>query len=141
MKTPVLIKDKWRGEGWEAEADLLAISDNADVSGVPRLLTVDETYPTAAPLTTTTLRRNQGLDTSGHENRVFSRFVIELHNSSISHFKSGLQFLQAFRNAIQGEGVAFRSICSNLEFTAHYDLVKAGILHRDISADNILHRR
>ena len=71
--------------------------------------------------------------------RVFTRSVFEHHGPSIRHFMSGLHLLQILRDAIHG-----RTNCTaripplNIIFTAHYLLVKAGVLHRNTSPDNIL---
>jgi len=137
-KKKVVIKDKWHEEGCDSEADLLLAAGEAAVRGVACLLAVDETFSAKQPLTTSLLRQSQCLDTTSNKNQVFSRIVLEIYGPSIQHFRSGLQLLQAFRDSIQSMFSPF-SAASLLTPTiaAHHHLVKAGILHRDISAENI----
>ena len=100
-KTQVVIKDKWRGEEFGPEADLLTAAEAAGTPGIACLLVIDEAFVGGQCLTTSSLRESQYLDVTEHKNRVFSRVVLELYGPSIRNFKSGLQLLQAFRDSIE----------------------------------------
>ena len=137
-KDQVVIKDEWRGEEFSSEAYLLTVAEEAGAPGLARLLAVDENFATQGGLTTSSLRECQGLDRTEHTKRVFSRIVMELYGPSVRHFKSGLQLLQAFRDSIESENFLLpSSYAFTDDLLAHYHLVKAGILHRDINPDNI----
>lgn len=100
-KARVVIKDKWRGEGCDSEADLLVTAREAAIPGVTCLLAVDETCAAEGVLTTPLLRQSQCLNTAADKNYVFSRIVVQLCGPSIRHFRSGLHMLQTFRDSIQ----------------------------------------
>ena len=135
----VVIKDKWCGEDCDSEADLLIAAGEAAIAGVACLLAVDETFAAEKHLTTSSLRQRQGLETTADNNQAFCRIVLDLCAPTIQHFRSGLQLVQAFRDSIQSRLFPF-FVASSLtrHILAHYDLVKVGILHRDISADTFV---
>ena len=112
-ETQVVIKDKWRGDEFCPEADLLTAAEEAAVPGMARLLAVDETFTSQdGLLTTSLLRYSQGPDGAEQRNRLFSRIVVELVGPSIRHFKSGVQLLQAFRDSIESEILASSFVLS-----------------------------
>ena len=134
-----VVKDIWRREdGGDLDEDFLAISARKAIPGVIKLLLVDQTFK-ERPFSTAAHRRAQGLATSDAQNLSFFRLVFERAGPSIRHFKSGLQLLQALRTAIDSMSL-FISIHAFLNgpSPAHWRLVKAGILHRDIRPSNIL---
>ena len=134
----MVIKDKWCGEDCDSEADLLVASREAAIPGVTCLVAVDETFAGEKHLTTSSLRQSQGLETTAANYQAFCRIVLDLSAPTIQHFRSGLQLVQAFRDSIQSMLFPL-FVASSLtpHILAHYDLVKVGILHRDISVDNI----
>jgi len=139
-----MMKDKWQGKEWGTEVEMLTVVRKARVPGVVQLVLFDETHPADKPMSTAFVRQSLGIYNPEDQNLMFTRTVLELHGQgqSISHFESGLQLLQAFRDAINGESslsLPFHfSPDADAYIVGHYHLVKAGILHRDISADNIL---
>ena len=100
-RTQLVIKDNWHGGEFVGEAELLTAAKEAGVPGMTGTLVVDESYTAEKSLTTSLLRQGQGLGSIGHENRVFSRIVMDPYGPSIRHFKSGLNLLQAFRDSIE----------------------------------------
>ncbi|KAF6760884.1 kinase-like domain-containing protein [Ephemerocybe angulata] len=67
-------------------------------------------------------RRAFNFESNEFHNRTMSRVTMACYGSSLDQFTSQRQAIAAIRDAIQG----------------HWNLLKAGIMHRDVSMDNIL---
>lgn len=135
----VVMKDSWRSKNCKEEVDILSSLKPGEHPEIGRLeiLLVDDSFA-EQPLSTASIRADQCVTAGIHNNRVFSRILLELR-PSIRHFQTGLQLLQGLRDAVQCANLSSES---SLRLTslllAHYHLVKAGILHRDICPDHIL---
>ena len=136
----VVMKDSWNVQGSD-EGSILTFVKDQKIPAAVHLFFVDKTLRKGAR-TTSSLRRTQGLRSAGDTKRVFSRIAIELLGTSICHFQSGLHLLESLRDVISGMPfdryyIRF-SDASRPQSPGHLRLVKAGILHRDISPENIL---
>ncbi|KAF6760782.1 hypothetical protein DFP72DRAFT_881464 [Ephemerocybe angulata] len=110
----VLIKDTWRTDDTVPESVFLERIRGLD--GVAQMLSHE-----ASCAETNTFSPDH-CERRGFPNRTKSRVVLELYGASIWFFESRYQLVSAFRDAI----------------AAHGDLLKRGVLHRDVSAHNIL---
>ncbi|TEB22641.1 hypothetical protein FA13DRAFT_1778651 [Coprinellus micaceus] len=111
----LVMKDSWRVDGLRGEHELLELVK--DTPGVVHMVSYEtgrgETRDFRCPSTI-----------GSFQNRVATRLTTRAHGCSVEHFKSAVQLLSAIRDAI----------------AAHQRLVAddIGILHRDVSAQNVL---
>ncbi|KAF6760878.1 hypothetical protein DFP72DRAFT_1165971 [Ephemerocybe angulata] len=111
---PVLVKDAWRVDIQTPEYTFLEQAKG--VEGVAQMLSVEDDR-----IQTKTLRPTV-FESEDFYNRTMSRVTMCRYGSTLNEFTSQRQAIAAIRDAIQG----------------HYNLLKAHILHRDISMGNIL---
>ncbi|KAF5341176.1 hypothetical protein D9611_006060 [Ephemerocybe angulata] len=112
----ILIKDAWRTDAQVPEYTFLERAKG--MAGVAQMLAVEDDR-----FQTKTLRTN-AFDFASPDlyKRTMCRLTMECYGAPLHKFTSQRQALVAIRDAIQG----------------HWDLLQAGILHRDVSIDNIL---
>ncbi|KAF5340942.1 hypothetical protein D9611_006014 [Ephemerocybe angulata] len=110
----VLIKDTWRTDDTVPESVFLERFRGLD--GVAQMLSHE------VSCAETNTFSPEHCERRGFPNRTKSRVVLELYGPSVWFFESRYQLVSAFRDAI----------------AAHRDLLKRRVLHRDISAHNIL---
>ncbi|TFK26262.1 hypothetical protein FA15DRAFT_654438 [Coprinopsis marcescibilis] len=119
----LFVKDSWRWEGSQApEYEFLKVIKKKKIEGVVRMISCEVLSETRA------FRKCHGHDSADSEddspgNRIKTRTVTEMYGPSINMFETVERFLGAMHDAIQGH--------RNL-------LLSAGILHRDISVNNVL---
>ncbi|KAF5340991.1 hypothetical protein D9611_006072 [Ephemerocybe angulata] len=112
----ILIKDAWRTDVQVPEYTFLAQAKG--LTGVAQMLSVEDDR-----IQTRTLRPETfDIDARDFYNRTMCRVTMACYDAPLHKFKSQRQALAAVRDAIQG----------------HWNLLQAGILHRDVSIDNIL---
>ncbi|KAF6760847.1 hypothetical protein DFP72DRAFT_959514 [Ephemerocybe angulata] len=112
----ILIKDAWRTDVQVPEYTFLEQAKG--LTGVAQMLSVEDDR-----IQTRTLRPDTfDLDARDFYNRTMCRVTMACYAAPLHKFKSQHQALAAIRDAIQG----------------HWNLLQAGILHRDVSIDNIL---
>jgi serine/threonine protein kinase len=114
----IIIKDAWRSKDRNPEWELL--KDVKGLEGVGQMVGWEE-----RGLTTAKLRRFDEEMLSiflDFRDRMFCRITMEAYGGTIDHFKSREELLYAFRDAVAG----------------HQNLWTKGILHRDISVNNVL---
>ncbi|KAF5341004.1 hypothetical protein D9611_006099 [Ephemerocybe angulata] len=112
--SPVLVKDAWRVDIQTPEYTFLEQAKG--VEGVAQMLSVEDDR-----IQTKTLRPTV-FESEDFYNRTMSRVTMRRYGSTLNEFTSQHQAIAAIRDAIQG----------------HYNLLKAHILHRDVSMGNIL---
>ncbi|KAJ2925071.1 hypothetical protein H1R20_g12020, partial [Candolleomyces eurysporus] len=112
-----LIKDYWVSDGRKPEFELL--SEVKEVPGVCKMVCYK-----AQRAKTKDYRGRLNAYSHGDlfRNRTAVRIVLKSYGSTIDKFKSAKQLLAALRDAI----------------AAHSTLIGKGLLHRDVSPDNIL---
>ncbi|KAF8648132.1 hypothetical protein AX16_006382 [Volvariella volvacea WC 439] len=108
----LVIKDTWRLFDGRKEEEFLLTARG--LQGVAQMIAF-EVGPTAAES-----RLVDKMDE--HEDRQLIRLTLPEYGPTIDHFTSCYNLLFAFRDAVAG----------------HFNLLKAGVLHRNISVDNIL---
>ncbi|PPQ92796.1 hypothetical protein CVT25_003907 [Psilocybe cyanescens] len=124
----VFVKDSWRacGPGMEKESDILRYLNEKKVRNVPQILCGDDLpgqHQTTATQDFANEDWNAGARKAQFVQRVHTRFAEDFIGLPLYKFASAKQFLQAVYDA----------------FLAHKDAYeKCGILHRDISAGNVL---
>ncbi|KAJ2911556.1 hypothetical protein MD484_g8863, partial [Candolleomyces efflorescens] len=120
MGEKVLIKDFWREEDRDCEGKHLERA--LGVPGVAQMISYEDNRGT-----TKVLRGYKDDEivtkTKLFKNRTLSRVVMEAYGESIFHFTDAKQVLYVFRDAIAG----------------HFNILKAGSLHRNINLMNIVH--
>ncbi|KAF5310261.1 hypothetical protein D9619_010174 [Psilocybe cf. subviscida] len=92
------------------------------LAGVAQIVGYDDN----AHLTISSLRAGvieDGSSISPQHNLNFTRILVEAYGKSLEHFNSPMHLLRAFRDAIAG----------------HANMWREGILHRDVSINNVLH--
>ncbi|KAF6760716.1 hypothetical protein DFP72DRAFT_756616, partial [Ephemerocybe angulata] len=110
----VVIKDTWRTESKLPESEFLRAAQGVD--GVVQMISFqDHRAETAA-------YRPAGFSFGDFENRIKSRTIMLHYGKSIEHFTSRYQAISALRDALAG----------------HRNLRAKGILHRDVSMQNVL---
>ncbi|PPQ94988.1 hypothetical protein CVT25_003740 [Psilocybe cyanescens] len=114
----VLIKDSWRYSRRIAEWKLLM--QTKDMDGVGQMIAFEDRSQSSIVHFRHFIC--YGFPRSYSHNRIFSRIVLQAYGQSIRHFDSKLHLLYAFRDAVAG----------------HRNLWMSGILHRDVSIDNVL---
>ncbi|KAF5340965.1 hypothetical protein D9611_006032 [Ephemerocybe angulata] len=112
----ILIKDAWRTDAQVPEYTFLEHAKG--VAGVAQVLATEDDR------VQTKTHRPGGFDFASPDfyNRTMCRVTMECYGSRLHKFTSQRQALAALRDAIK----------------AHWDLLQAGILHRDVSMENIL---
>ncbi|KAF5341172.1 hypothetical protein D9611_006064 [Ephemerocybe angulata] len=113
----ILLKDSWRVDAQVPEYTFL--EQARGIKGVARMLAFED-----GRVQTKTLRPgNFNFDAPDFYNRTMCRVSMECYGAPLHEFTSQREAIAALRDAIQG----------------HWYLLRAGILHRDVSIDNILH--
>ncbi|TFK21343.1 hypothetical protein FA15DRAFT_83430 [Coprinopsis marcescibilis] len=110
-----IVKDLWREARRSSEPDLLEAAKG--VVGVAQMIACEDIYKVSD------FRDLQ--DGEELTDRTKCRITLERYGRQIEHFQSASQALWALHDAI----------------SAHKELFKAGVLHRDISKNNILFGR
>ncbi|KAF5340940.1 hypothetical protein D9611_006016 [Ephemerocybe angulata] len=110
----VVIKDTWRTTERTSESEFLV-----DARGIPGVVQIISHQDNCAA---TTDFRPINFKAEGYQNRIKSRVVLEECAEPIWKFTSRHQVISALRDAI----------------AAHRKLVERGIIHRDISTQNVL---
>ncbi|KAF6760858.1 hypothetical protein DFP72DRAFT_881589 [Ephemerocybe angulata] len=105
----ILLKDSWRLDEQVPEYTFLERAKG--VAGVAQMF---------APRLSA--RGFFDFEANDFRNRTMSRVTMACYGSSLDRFTSQRQAIAALRDAIQG----------------HWNLLKAGVMHRDVSMDNIL---
>ncbi|KAF6760834.1 hypothetical protein DFP72DRAFT_959503 [Ephemerocybe angulata] len=112
----ILIKDAWRTDAQVPEYTFLERAKG--LAGVAEILAAEDDRAQTKTLRTGTF----DFALPDFYNRTMCRVTMECYGSPLHQFTSQRQALAAIRDAIKG----------------HWNLLKAGILHRDVSIDNIL---
>ncbi|TEB22082.1 hypothetical protein FA13DRAFT_1921280 [Coprinellus micaceus] len=112
----VLIKDSWRTDTRTPESQHMEAANDAKITGIPEMVGFQDYCAQTKDY------RPPNFNEDAFFNRVKLRIVIKKHGLSIWYFRSRLQLLQALVAVI----------------IAHAELFKNGILHRDISMQNII---
>ncbi|KAF5341214.1 hypothetical protein D9611_006102 [Ephemerocybe angulata] len=112
----IILKDAWRIDEQVPEYTFLERAKG--VRGVTQMFAYEDDREQTKRL------RPEGFNFESNEfhNRTMSRVTMACYGSSLDQFTSQGQAIAALRDAIQG----------------HWNLLKAGIMHRDVSMDNIL---
>ncbi|KAF5337288.1 hypothetical protein D9611_002965 [Ephemerocybe angulata] len=110
----VLIKDAWRPESRLPESVFLDAARGID--GVAEVLSHHDR------MAETKNYRPEGFKSEGFENRIKSRVILKQYGQTIDHFTSRFQAIAALRDVV----------------VANLKLLSRGILHKDISIQNIL---
>ncbi|KAF6760845.1 hypothetical protein DFP72DRAFT_843121 [Ephemerocybe angulata] len=112
----ILLKDSWRTDSQTSEYTFLKRAQG--LGGVVQMLG----YEDARAQTKSFRPASSDLAADDFENRTMSRATLTRYGSPLHQFKSQRQVVEALRDAIKG----------------HRNLLKAGVLHQDVSTDNIL---
>ncbi|KAF5341020.1 hypothetical protein D9611_006111 [Ephemerocybe angulata] len=112
----IILKDAWRID--EQVPEYVFLDRAKGVAGVTQMFAYEDDR------TQTKRFRPECFDFKANEfhNRTMSRVTMACYGSSLDRFTSQRQAIVALRDAIKG----------------HWNLLKAGIMHRDVSMDNIL---
>ncbi|KAJ3549042.1 hypothetical protein NMY22_g1041 [Coprinellus aureogranulatus] len=110
----IIIKDAWRPVHRESECRFLSAARG--IPGVVQFLAYQD------HCAETLQYRPRGFWAKGFQDRVKLRVVMKKYGTTLWYFKSRLELLRALRDAIVG----------------HRNLLKKGILHRDVSLHNLL---
>ncbi|TFK83463.1 hypothetical protein K466DRAFT_498420 [Polyporus arcularius HHB13444] len=132
---PVILKTAWHTPGRKAEAEvyaqITALLDSASIphpSGIAKPSSGGDVLLDGAPLSVRVLRDfPEELSPPGDEritNRILHRVVLETYGKPLWKWSNLKEFALALRDVVQ----------------AHKTLYELGVLHRDISAGNILIR-
>jgi len=109
----VVMKDSWRDKNSREEVGILTDFSGKHLEiGRRKVVFVDESF-VKYPLSTASIRADQGVIDIGPNNRFFSRIAMELL-PSIRHFQSSLHLLQGFRDAVQGTNLCSNHDCVSL---------------------------
>ncbi|CAA7264878.1 unnamed protein product [Cyclocybe aegerita] len=108
-----VLKDAWKDRGSPLEKEMLGFTKDAKVQGVGEMVGSEVGWG---------LRNIREPFTHEVRDLVQLRITLKGYGKSIDNFESRKQLLYAFRDAVAG----------------HRNLWRAGALHRDISANNIL---
>ncbi|KAF6760717.1 hypothetical protein DFP72DRAFT_1062463 [Ephemerocybe angulata] len=115
-KQAVVIKDSWRTKSRTPEIEFLEAAKGED--GVVQYLEYQDNFAETSMFRP----RNAAAAHEDFHNRVKSRIVTESYNGLLNTFTGRYQLLSAFRDSLLG----------------HQRLLLKGILHRDISINNVL---
>ncbi|KAF5341174.1 hypothetical protein D9611_006062 [Ephemerocybe angulata] len=112
----LLIKDAWRTDAQVPEYTFMEQAKG--LAGVVQILASEDARVQTKAL------RTEGPDFGSPDfyNRTMCRVTMECYGSALHRFSSQIHAISALRDAIQG----------------HWNLLKAGLLHRDVSMGNIL---
>ena len=135
----VLIKECWRDAAFDDETEFAC--DAFGAKGVAQVISVE--HHKSEELSTLKLRSSRRgvqqvlASTSHFRNRYFVRIVTELYGKALDTFASDEQLLSAFRDIVKGRRKQIVvGVCS--PWSGHQNLYQKGILHRDISHNNVL---
>ncbi|KAJ2936678.1 hypothetical protein H1R20_g423, partial [Candolleomyces eurysporus] len=111
----LIVKDSWRSE--DRLSEHIFLQDAVGIPGVAQMVTCepDRCY-------TKSLRGLGDVLPTGFRNRIETRIVMKGYGKSIRKYTSAKQLFCALRDAIAG----------------HMELFKKGIIHRDVSLQNVL---
>ncbi|KJA23465.1 hypothetical protein HYPSUDRAFT_39923 [Hypholoma sublateritium FD-334 SS-4] len=121
-KKYLFVKDSWNILGRHSEADLL--EDAKGCPGVGQVLARQDRITSISKLRNIDVTNMSKKMRRFFQDKQFSRLVLENHGSPISDFRTRRSLLCALYDAING----------------HRNLLMKGILHRDVSVNNILIR-
>ncbi|CAA7259376.1 unnamed protein product [Cyclocybe aegerita] len=124
-KKVVFLKDSWRSiePGMQKESEILAILNEKGVRNIPKFVCGDDLNQETITHTFTSEPWNLGAKPNTLDVRMHTRFCEDFIGIHLHRFKSSKQFITVVLDAL----------------IAHHDAyVKAGFLHRDISAKNIM---
>ncbi|KAF6760783.1 hypothetical protein DFP72DRAFT_792537, partial [Ephemerocybe angulata] len=110
----LLIKDAWRTSARKPETEYLEAARG--INGIVQMISAQDNFAQ------TITYRPDGFSSPIFHNRIKLRVVLEHYGRTLWHFESRLQLIAALKDAI----------------SAHKELFKHEILHRDISLNNIL---
>lgn len=135
----VLIKDSWRSSGRQNEWELLKFVKG--LAGVGQMVAYED--DTDYPISQFRNHIVSGLYAGNrpyNADRIFCRIVLEAYGRSIKYFQTKMQLLYAFHDVVAGErsSLNFSSNSQTFFLTGHKNIWQKGILHRDISLENIL---
>ncbi|KAJ2913694.1 hypothetical protein MD484_g6741, partial [Candolleomyces efflorescens] len=111
----LVVKDSWRTE--DRMSEHLFMQDAVGIPGVVQMVTCEPDR-----CDTKSLRRFDHSSPAGFRNRIETRVVMKAYGKSIRKYTSAKQLFCALRDAIAG----------------HMELFKKGIIHRDVSLQNVL---
>ncbi|KAH9482156.1 hypothetical protein JR316_0004251 [Psilocybe cubensis] len=118
---PVLIKDSWRDAKRQSEWELLEEVKGLD--GVGQMVTYEEDVDFSISQFRNHITQGlYGERNPYRKDRIFTRLVLKHYGRSVKYFSSKLQLLHALYDAVAG----------------HKRMWLKGVLHRDISLENIL---
>jgi len=127
----VLVKDAWVSCARETEDAFLW--EAFGVEGVSQIV-ASCGFPTTTYAHRTGIR---GAAFDDFRSANHFRVVVKKEGTNVINFGTPLAFIKAFKTAIKGE-FALESRVTSDALPAHHALVKRGILHRDISINNII---
>ncbi|KAJ2914096.1 hypothetical protein MD484_g6317, partial [Candolleomyces efflorescens] len=114
----LLVKDSWRSEDRTSEHVFLRMARG--IPGVAQMISCEPGRGETKDL------RSFGLETpDSFHNRIETRVIVQFYHQPISKFSSAGELLCSLRDAMEG----------------HRQLLNKGVLHRDISIQNILKGR
>ncbi|KAJ2919615.1 hypothetical protein MD484_g793, partial [Candolleomyces efflorescens] len=111
----LVVKDSWKSE--ERVSEHVYLREAVGIPGVVQMVSCEPNRDE-----TRNLRQFGSATPKGFQNRVETRVVMKAYGKSIACFTSAMQVFCALRDAIAG----------------HMEMYKKGILHRDISLNNVL---
>ena len=127
----ILVKDSWRSGSYTAESDFLQAAKS--IAGVVQMIAFQDICAETrdywpSDICPTIFRNRQKL-----------RVAMKKYGKSIWKFKTRVELIRAIRDALVGECFS-RSFFVRVFIIAsgHRELFRKGILHRDVSAENIL---
>ncbi|KAF5341005.1 hypothetical protein D9611_006098 [Ephemerocybe angulata] len=112
--SPVIIKDLWRADMKGAEHEFLERAKG--LQGVVQMVSFEDERAQTKDFRPETYRSDD------FYNRTLSRITMKRYGPSIAYSTSQWRLIASLRDAIQG----------------HFNLIKANVLHRDVTTENIL---
>jgi len=134
-----VIKDTWadKDRQWE-EAGFLERCKEEGICGVPLLIDREDVHVDGIA-DSTRIRRDSEISLEDAENRVHRRLVMTPVCLPLNMFSCKSELVQAFIDIVTGiyfYSSTFTFLMSEL-ISAHRQLIAAGILHRDLSLNNL----